>query len=113
MGLTRKVSILLVPRSVQSNKLEHLLNYYAKFLLNLSTELAPCILFCVSPPSGKGKCFPVPRNCSRGSKQEAGSSLSCDASPYGVGVVLSHVKDDNFEIPIGHVSRTLSVAEKS
>ena len=37
--------------------------------------------------------------------------VSCDASPFGVGVVLSHVMEDGSERPVAYASRTLSTAE--
>lgn len=38
--------------------------------------------------------------------------LSCDASPYGVGALLSHKMDNDSERPLGFMSHTLSPAEK-
>ncbi len=39
--------------------------------------------------------------------------MACDASPYGIGAVLSHQFDDETEVPIGYASRSLTPAEKN
>ena len=37
----------------------------------------------------------------------------CDASPYGVGAVLSQINEQSIEKPIAYASRTLSHPEKN
>ena len=39
--------------------------------------------------------------------------LTCDAFPYGVGAVISHVIDDGEEHPIALASRTLTKSKKN
>ena len=39
--------------------------------------------------------------------------LACDASSYGLGVVISHVMPDHSKRPIAYASRSLSKAEKN
>lgn len=39
--------------------------------------------------------------------------MACDASPYGVGVVISHIMDDQSERPIAYGSRTLHPHERN
>ena len=39
--------------------------------------------------------------------------ITCDASQYGVGAVMSHIMEDKSESPITFASRTLAPAEKN
>ncbi|XP_015272901.1 PREDICTED: sorting nexin-30, partial [Gekko japonicus] len=39
--------------------------------------------------------------------------LACNASPYGVGVVLGHILPDGHEVPVAYYSRTLTAAERN
>ena len=100
-----------------------LINYYHRYLRNLSSVLAPlhALLKKGIPWSWNAshqKAFDT-------SKQQLCPETllvhydldkklipSCDASPYGVGAVLSHVMEDGSERPIGFASRTLAPAEK-
>ena len=100
-----------------------LLNYYNRFLPNLSTLLAP--LHCLlrrdtvwSWTERQDKVFRESKDLLKSAdvlvhySGDKALVLSCDASPYGIGAVLSHKMEDGTEKPIGFVSRTLAPAEK-
>ena len=100
-----------------------MINYYGCYLPNLSTILAPL-----------HKLLTKGTKWIWGSRQEQSWKtakdllqsanvlvhydpskeivLSCDASPYGLGAVISHIIDGQ-EKPIAYASRTLSPAEKN
>lgn len=99
-----------------------LLNYYGKFLQNLSSMLAP--LYKLLEKNRKWIWGKEQQQAFQEAKSKLTSScllvhfdqqkeviLSCDASPYGVGAVLSHLTDEG-EKPIAYASRSLSVAER-
>ena len=99
-----------------------LLNYYGKFLPNLATTLHPLHDFLQ-----KDRPWKWTEACKRAfvksKKQLRDSSLlvhydlkkslrrACDASPYGVGAVISHVMEKGEEKPIAFASRTLIASE--
>ena len=99
--------------------------YYSQFLPNLSTTLAPLLQYKLLKHSVKWQWADEQENSFKESKQSLLSSqllvhfdptltirLTCDASAYGIGAVLSHEMPDGSEKPIGFVSRTLSNVEK-
>ena len=101
-----------------------LLNYYHKFLRNVAHEIQP-----LHQLLQKDKPFIWSAHCQQAflkAKQMITSEevlmrynpnlplrLACDASPYGIGGVLSHLTENNEERPIGYISRTLTPAEKN
>jgi hypothetical protein len=98
-------------------------NFYAKFLPNLSGVMAPLYELLqkgVSWHWGKKQ-----QSAFREVQKALDSSsllvpydnrrpvlLSVDASPYGLGAVLAHRFDDGSERPIAYVSRSLNSAER-
>ena len=101
-----------------------LINYYGKFLPNLSATLAP--LYKLLKQNTRW-CWEEPQITTFQKAKDALQSssllvhydsakpltLACDASPYGIGAVISHKFEDGSEQPIGFASRTLSPAEKN
>ena len=101
-----------------------LINYYGKFLKNLSTVLHP-----LNQLLQKKQKWNWTKKCESAFKQAKNMIISsdvlvhydvtlpvrlaCDASPYGVGSVLSHVYPDGSERPIAFASRSLTKSEKN
>ena len=97
-----------------------MVNYYGKFLHNLSTQLHPLHALLKH-----GTKWHWSDECDRAFKQvkrklseapvlmhynpELPIRLAGDASNYGIGAVLSHVDSDGQEHPIAFVSRTFTV----
>ena len=100
-----------------------LINYYGKFLKNLSSLLHP-----LNELLQKDKSWVWTEACKQAfqkCKLELTANsvlvhydptkplrLACDASPYGVGAVISHIIDGE-ERPIAYASRTLTASEKN
>ena len=100
-----------------------LINYYGKFLPNLSSTLAP--LYQLLEKQQRWIWGSPQQKAFQEAKTQLASShllvhydaqqelvLSCDASPYRVGAVLSHLYTDGSERPIAFASKALSVAER-
>lgn len=100
-----------------------LINYYQHFLPNLSTLLQP--LHKLLEKGSKWKWTPECEDAFVQAKKLITSEevlahydpqrpikLECDASPYGLGAVLTQVMEDNTERPIAYASRTLTKTEK-
>ena len=101
-----------------------MLNFYAHFLPNLSTQLSPLHLLLKSTSSWKWG--PEQQEAFEAAKSSLSSSsflahfnpdlpliVSADASAYGVGAVLSHKLHNSTEQPVAFSSRTSSPAEKN
>lgn len=101
-----------------------MVNYYSRFLPNLSTVLAP--LYCLLQKGVEWSWGERQEQAWTESKRLLQSPqvlvhfdstkdiiLSCDASSYGVGAVISHRMDDGSERPVAFASRTMNSAEKN
>ncbi|XP_046964488.1 uncharacterized protein K02A2.6-like [Vanessa cardui] len=100
-----------------------LINYYRNFVPNASTHLAPLYdllkkgaKWSWSPQHERAflevKTFLTSENVLAHFDSTAKIILTVDASPYGLGAVLSQVGADGLERPVSFASRTLNSAEK-
>ena len=100
-----------------------LVNYYAKFLPDLATKLAP--LYQLLQRDKNWEWSDQQEQSFQEVKQLLSSPnllvhfddqkpiiLACDASPFGIGAVLSHILEDGTEHPVAYASRSLSPAER-
>jgi hypothetical protein len=101
-----------------------LVNYYGTFLPDLATELKPITRLLrndvrwswdeqCQKAFEKAKKMIASEQILTAYDPELPVRLACDASPYGLGVVLSHIMPDNTERPIQFASRTLTKTEQN
>ena len=101
-----------------------LVQYYQKFLPNLANTLAPLhgllkkhVHWAWTSKEDyafqRVKCHLASCKLLAHYDPKLPKNLACDASPYGVGAVLSHVMPDGSEKPVAYASRSLASAEKN
>ena len=115
------------PRPINLQQLRSflgLIHYYGKFIPNLATLLHP-----LNELLHKGTRWDWSNKCEQSFKAAKEALLSTsvlahydpslplklagDASPYGIGAVISHTMPDGSERPIAFASRTLSNSERN
>ena len=120
-------AILEAARPGNVNELQSflcLVNYYRRFLSNLSTILNPLNHLLKKSVIWKWtvsceKSFKLLKKALVSSDvlvhydPDKPITLAVDASPYGLGAVISHICDKGIDRPIADASRTLSSAEKN
>lgn len=125
-SLNKVKAVLNAPRPENLTQLKSylgLINYYGKFLPNLSTVIAPLYQL-----TKKDVPFEWSNDCDLAflkSKELLAHErllviydpnkplvIHCDASPYGLGAILSHIID-GLDRPIMYTSCTLSAAQKN
>ena len=101
-----------------------IINYYGKFLSNLSAQLSPLHELLQKKSKWKWtsthtKSFETAKDALQANSllvhydDSKPLVLACDASPCGLGAVLSHIMLDGVERPVAYASRTSTTAEKN
>ena len=119
--------IVKAPKPTDVSQLKSFLgmvNFYGKFIPKLSAELHS--LYRLMRNSSKWEWGPEQDQAFDFAKKAIASAqvlvhydpvkpikLAVDASPYGIGSVISHVMSDGSERPIAFASRSLSAAKKN
>ena len=111
------------PQDVSQLSFLGLVNYCGKFLPNLSSTLSP--LYALLKKNCKWHWEESQKQAFEEAKIQLASErllvhydsekpllLACDASPCGIGAVMSHRFEDGSERPIAYASRSLAPAEK-
>ena len=113
------------PRNVQELcSFLGLVHYYGKFIPNLSSLLQPLNQLLLKDQQWRWtaesqRAFELVKGCLTKAPVLAHYNsalplrLAGDASPYGLGAIISHVYPDGSERPIAYASRTLSSSERN
>ena len=113
------------PRNISELRLFFgIINYYSRFLPNLSTKLAPLYQLLQKDTKWtwgwkQNEAFKAAKSALQDDSllvhydESKPLVLACDASQYGLGAVLSHIMEDGKERPVAYASRTLTPAEKN
>ena len=100
-----------------------MINYYSRFLPNLSHQLAPLYKLLKRTirwhwKTKQAEAFQLAKTALQADSllvhydPKKQIVVACDASPLGLGAVLSHIMPDGQERPIAYASRTLTAAER-
>ena len=123
-GNVESVEAAPSPTNVTERSFLGMVNYYNTYLKDLATVAEPLHVLLK-----KGTLWSWTPKCDKAFREVKNMLCTaallmhfdpaqkivvhCDASQYGVGVVLGHILDDGTEKPVSYASRTLTNAERT